>query len=332
MQQTSNIPFDSLPYQCFQEARQILIQDRAEKLKQIETERARLQRTRNTDPSEIAGGEAAKEKRIKSMEAHLEKLKIYADINDPNVKRRFEDGKADLDKPIYRFLSERKWREYRRKVQVQRIETMKVVPDVVPQCDLEVDMRMFFGRRPVAPGDFVDSAVSEEPMRLSVQSFTRGERLLTIAVIDPDVPNLETDRFDSRCHFLATNIPITPTAPLINFTNLSDSQIVLPWLPPHAQKGSPYHRLSIVVLEHKDNVQLEKDALATMFNRETFHIRSALARYPVRAIGTALFRTKWDDNMADVMARHGLEGANIELKRKKVEPLPYKRRNPSSFR
>ena len=94
MQQTSNIPFDSLPYQCFQEARQILIQDRAEKLKQIETERARLQRTRNTDPSEIAGGEAAKEKRIKSMEAHLEKLKIYADINDPNVKRRFEDGKG----------------------------------------------------------------------------------------------------------------------------------------------------------------------------------------------------------------------------------------------
>lgn len=94
LQQTSNIPFDSLPYQCFQEARQILIQDRAEKIKQIETERARIQRVRDTDPSTLAGGEAQKTKRLQSMEAHLEKLKIYADINDPNVKRRFEDGKG----------------------------------------------------------------------------------------------------------------------------------------------------------------------------------------------------------------------------------------------
>jgi large subunit ribosomal protein L35 len=32
------------------------------------------------------------------------------------------------------------------------------------------------------------------------------------------------------------------------------------------------------------------------------------------------------------MERAGLGGADVELKRKKVEPLPYKRRNPSSFR
>lgn len=209
---------------------------------------------------------------------------------------------------------------------------MKVVPDVVPTCDLEVDIRMFFGRKQVSPGDFVDSAVSEIPLSLSVQSFTRGERLLTIAVMDPDVPNLETDRFDSRCHFLATNIPITPTTPLINFSKLPETSVVLPWLPPHAQKGSPYHRMSVIVLEHKDKIPLEKEALSEMFTRETFNIRNALTRYPVRPIGAALFRTKWDDNMAGVMARHGLEGANMELKRKKVEPLPYKRRNPASFR
>lgn len=94
IQQTSSIPFDALPYQCFQEARQILIQDRAEKLKQIETERGRIQRLRDTDSSLVNGGEAQKEKRLKGMEAHLEKLKIYADINDPNVKRRFEDGQG----------------------------------------------------------------------------------------------------------------------------------------------------------------------------------------------------------------------------------------------
>jgi large subunit ribosomal protein L35 len=347
LQQTSNIPFDALPYQCFQEARQILIQDRAEKLKQIETERGRIQRLRDTDASQINGGEIHKARRLKSMEEHLDKLKIYADINDPNVKRRFEDGKGmstgtrssrkltsagDLNKPIYRFLADRKWREYRRKIQVQRIETMKVVPDVVPTCELEVDIRMYFGRKQVAPGDFVDSAVSENLMQLTIQSFARGERLISIAVINPDVPNIETDLFDSRCHFLATNIPITPTTPLVDLSKLSESQVIFPWLPPYAQKGSPYHRMSVVVLEHENNVPLEKEAIANMFNRKTFHIRHALTRYPVKPIGAALFRTKWDDNMADVMTRNGFEGANIELKRRKVEPLPYKRRNPSSFR
>jgi large subunit ribosomal protein L35 len=92
-QQTSNIPFDALPYQCFQEARQILIQDRAEKLQEIEKERGRIQRLRDTDAS-LVNGESRKQSRLQGMEAHLEKLKIRADINDPNVKRRFEDGKS----------------------------------------------------------------------------------------------------------------------------------------------------------------------------------------------------------------------------------------------
>lgn len=33
--------------------------------------------------------------RINSMERYLEQLKIHADINDPMVKRRFEDGKGE---------------------------------------------------------------------------------------------------------------------------------------------------------------------------------------------------------------------------------------------
>ena len=90
--QTSNIPFDELPYQCFQEARKVLIADRAEKLKQIEKERGRIARLQEVDASTIAGGEMQKQRRLKSMQTQLEELKILADINDPNVKRRFEDG------------------------------------------------------------------------------------------------------------------------------------------------------------------------------------------------------------------------------------------------
>src|SRR2546423_10350424 len=88
---TSNVPFEQLPYQCFQEARKILLADREEKIKQTAVERARIARLREADP-ELSGGELRKQNRLRSMHRTLEKLKILADINDPLVKKRFEDG------------------------------------------------------------------------------------------------------------------------------------------------------------------------------------------------------------------------------------------------
>lgn len=87
------ISFDQLPYQCFQEARKILIADREEKLQKIATMRNKVQRLMQEDGDKLhRGGETYKQKRIESMKRELEHLKILADINDPNVKRRFEDG------------------------------------------------------------------------------------------------------------------------------------------------------------------------------------------------------------------------------------------------
>src|SRR3954469_22460646 len=100
-----------------------------------------------------------------------------------------------MSKPIYRFLADRKWREYRRKIQLQRITQLKVIPDVVPSCDPTLDVKINFGRSNVQPGDYVDSAVSEKPCQLVVQSFERDPKLVTIALVDSDVPNLQKDRF-----------------------------------------------------------------------------------------------------------------------------------------
>ena len=91
LQGTSNVPFEQLPYQCFQEARKILRADREEKINQIAVERARIARLREADP-ELSGGELRKQNRLRSMHRTLERLKILADVNDPMVKKRFEDG------------------------------------------------------------------------------------------------------------------------------------------------------------------------------------------------------------------------------------------------
>ncbi|OCT45208.1 mitochondrial 54S ribosomal protein YmL35 [Cladophialophora carrionii] len=327
------IPFDELPYQCFQEARKILIADRAEKLKKIETERARIARLQEVDPSTFPGGDAYKQRRLRSMTQELEKLKILADINDPNVKRRFEDGQGDLNKPIYRYLADRKWREYPRKVLVQRITQMKVVPDVIPNVDPILDVKIVFGNRVVQPGEFVESYISENPCRLTLQSYERGEKMITIAVVDADVPNVETDGFDFRCHFLASNIVISPTQPIVDLGSLSsESQVLLPWMPPYAQKGSPYHRLSIVILQHKDNIPIDLEIAKKKIQRDGFTVRSMMSRHMLSPISASLFRTQWDDSTAAVMERAGIAGADVELKRKKVEPLPYQRRDTSRMR
>ena len=91
MRKTPEIPFEQLPYQCFQEARKFLATDREEKLAAIRTQTLRLGNLMAQD-STISGGEEAKERRIRSMRNHINELVILADINDPMVKKTFEDG------------------------------------------------------------------------------------------------------------------------------------------------------------------------------------------------------------------------------------------------
>ena len=93
LQGSENIPFELLPYQCFQEARKILQSDREEILKDIAKEQARIDRLRALS-DEQAGGANVKRSKLGAMEKHLENLKVWADINDPVVKRKFEDGQG----------------------------------------------------------------------------------------------------------------------------------------------------------------------------------------------------------------------------------------------
>jgi large subunit ribosomal protein L35 len=88
---TAGLSFEELPYQCYQEARKILAEQRAETVQKIEQQRDRIARLREQDPV-ISGGEREKQHRLNSMQRLLDELKIEADIHDPKVKMTFEDG------------------------------------------------------------------------------------------------------------------------------------------------------------------------------------------------------------------------------------------------
>ncbi|KAH7132567.1 phosphatidylethanolamine-binding protein [Dendryphion nanum] len=335
LRQTPQVPFEQLPYQCFQEARKFLLEDRQEKLDQIKAQNLRIQTISAQDPS-ISGNPGAKELRLKGMREHLNELVILADINDPIVKKNFEDGIGDMNKPIYRYLANEKWRKYKRLVLQQRLTQMYIVPDLLPSLDPIVDIDLGFGRLNIAPGDFVASNISEKLPRLNVQSFEAGEKLVSVVVVDADVPDPSKDSFTTRCHFIASNIPISPTQTSVALTKLEHQDrkatdpaakhIGLPWIAPWAHKGAPYHRLAVFVLEQGNGKALDVGVVANI-KRDGFKVRRFVDKYSLKPLGATLFRTKWDETMAGVMERAGLgDQVNVEMKRKRVEPLPFKRR------
>lgn len=230
-----------------------------------------------------------------------------------------------MKRPIYRHLANKKWREYQRPLMEQRIMQMSVVPDVLQSLDLKADVRLGFQRKSIQPGDFVGSRISQFTPRLRVQVFDKGKRLVTVVVIDSDVPDLNKDSFGYRCHLLAANIPISPTTPVIPLSRLSaDSQLIFPWLPPVVQKGSPYHRLSTFVLQQPEGSHIDISKLRDRYAREGFKLRSLLDVASLKPIGAHLFRSVWDEGTAEIMRKFGIEGADVEFRRKRVESLVKK--------
>ena len=239
-----------------------------------------------------------------------------------------------MNRPIYRFLAEREWRDQRRLITMQRITQMHIVPDILPRLDPTAEVTLSFGRRNIQPGVYVSALASEIPAKLRVQVFDEGQRLFTVIVVDPDVPNVETDEFEYRCHFFATNIPISPSSPHLPLSELStESQVAVRWIPPHAQKGSPYHRLATFVLSQKEGKAIDIDGVKDFLkNKKQFNFRSVIDRFLLRPVGVHMFRNTWDEGTAGVMNRAGIEGATIELRRQKPEKLPYKKKSSERYR
>jgi large subunit ribosomal protein L35 len=82
----------------------------------------------------------------------------------------------------------------------------------------------------------------------------------------------------------------------------------------------------VFVLEQEQGRILDIAQLSTI-KRDNFILRSFVDKQKLNPLAATLFRTKWDESMAGVMERAGVKDQiNVEFKRKRVEPLPYKRR------
>ena len=112
-----------------------------------------------------------------------------------------------VNKPIYRYLANKKWREMERPILMQRLEQMKVIPDLLPYIDPVVDVQVRFRGRDVRPGTILDTRRTETQPTIKIVPFEVGEMLCTVAVVDPDVPDPEKDRYKYRLHWLVFVFP-----------------------------------------------------------------------------------------------------------------------------
>lgn len=84
---------ESMPFQTFQLALDVIRKDRVEKLSMIAAERAKIAHVMQHK------GLTPQSTEIRSMLAYIENLKIMADINSPRVKYNFDTGLSQCFPP-----------------------------------------------------------------------------------------------------------------------------------------------------------------------------------------------------------------------------------------
>lgn len=142
--------------------------------------------------------------------------------------------------------------------------------------------------------------------------------MILTKIIPTDVPDVAADKFRYRLHWILSNIVISPTQTQAVGTGAVPSDEIVSYLPPHVQKGSPYHRYAMFVFRHPDNARIDPATLVGKVEREGFNLRSFQTKMKLQTIGAFMWRGEWDEGTKQVMQKNGIEGWDVMYTRVKV--------------
>ncbi|OCF30931.1 hypothetical protein I316_07459 [Kwoniella heveanensis BCC8398] len=237
----------------------------------------------------------------------IDQLEVDAYANDPAVRRVFREtgGKGQMDKTIYRWLGEQKWKkEGGLDLLMQRVLQMNVVPDLLPEIPPTAPLALSLHGSYVEPGSVQKPSIFQNPPTLKSQIFhhpsypsasnPNPEALHTLLVIDPDSPSHETHSFSQRLHYLKTDIPLSVTSGDVNLADSSVGSEVLRWEPPAPEQGTPKHRY--VFLLFRQYSSIPSTSASAPASRENFDLRGYLSERGLTAshlVGINMFRSAW---------------------------------------
>ncbi|CCO27910.1 60S ribosomal protein L35, mitochondrial [Rhizoctonia solani AG-1 IB] len=182
---------------------------------------------------------------------------------------------------------------------MERIHQMKVIPDLLPTFHPTVDLRISFGEEgDVTPGIFLPVNATLKTPSITAQSYHPEERLYTLLMVDPDAPDSSTRSFTTYLHAFQPNIPLSATKTQISLTAAPvTSEVSHPYIPPHPQHGTPYHRYTTLLLPQNSELSINISQLP----RENFSVREAYKQYDFGiGGGIHMFRENWDETVGSV--------------------------------
>ncbi|KAF8313791.1 PEBP-like protein [Clavulina sp. PMI_390] len=284
---------------------------------------AYIQRDSEAKKAELSLRRKAKDSKWTQVE--LERLEIESEINLPEVRWNFSQGKMDLSRPVYRHLLNQRWRKKGRLdrmasahllcLPMERVQLMHVVPDVLPAIRPAVDLRIDVSAAnqsisidpsshtvpskklpqkqqwsDIAPEHFILPTLTITPPKLTAQVFHPEARLYTLVMIDPDVPDAENATYQTYLHWLVPNISISAESKDLSVPSESTPETpIVSYVPPHPQYGSSAHRYVLLLLPQLSGNPIPPSSLAdikrTGFDLRAFIKEHDLQRYMTTSAG-----------------------------------------------
>lgn len=253
---------------------------------------------------------------VERLQEKVKILEVQSEINLPSVRWKARNGMADMTKPVYRHLVEQRWREEGAlDLLMERIYQMHVVPDLLPSLQPSLDLRVNFSEPPpasvylrthtkrkyqkVEPGIFLLPEQTRRPPMLYTTVFHTDPRLYTLLMVDLDVPDPENQSYQTYLHLLQPNISLSATSP----SPISLTSAHTPYIPPHPQKGTPYHRYAILLLPQSNLTEPIDVPSISNADRLGFDFRKFSAQYGLDGSnggGAHMWREIWNPTVSEI--------------------------------
>lgn len=257
-------------------------------------------------------------------------LLIEAEKYNPEVlyNQLYHSDKLDRSIPVYREYLHKKWRDYDLMITMQRLETLHVIPDTLPTLDPRADIKVRFPHNTthsefnnwVTPGSVVPAFGAAEPPTIQIQDFdniTNETRLYTVVVVNPDVPDVESNSYKTDIHYGLANVPLTGSDNTISASKLlehGDLWTFQPYQPLVPEKNTPAQRACVWVFRQERPISVEKPT-------SPFDIQAFTESHSLTPVGAHVWRQTFDRSVNDVRATYGLEKGRVFHKVRNAKPL-----------
>ncbi|KAK4048989.1 mitochondrial 54S ribosomal protein YmL35 [Microbotryomycetes sp. JL221] len=256
-----------------------------------------LERERQSQLQELEQWRKAQGDRVDANE--LERRQAQADALDPEIRWKAANRAGDMSQPVYRMLAQQAWRnDGELAILMQRVTQMNVIPDILPDLNPQAVLNMTVNGDMIEPGSYTLPAHTRDGIALSAQVYHADERLYTLLIVDPDVPNEVTQSFTTFAHLLVQVGFEIPNIKLSATRTQLEGEPVLRFVPPHPQNGTPYHRYTALLLAQSQPLDLDADAAE--LNRLGFDVRSFVQQHQLEPVGVTFTRQKWDQAVSDI--------------------------------